>query len=396
MLKAFLDHPRIGYFSMEIAVRPEIPTYSGGLGILAGDTLRTAADLELPMVAVTLVSRLGYFRQELSAEGRQSDHPDPWEVPQWTSRLGAKVVVPIEGREVWVGAWLYVVEGHRGGREPVLFLDTDLPENEDADRHITDQLYGGDAAYRLKQEIVLGIGGARMLHALGFHIRKYHMNEGHAALLALELLWRHSPAGADLRPGEPVYDVPAVRGLCNFTTHTPVGAGHDEFPYDLVEQVLGPFVDSATRHLAGDGSLDVTRLAMNLSGYINGVAKLHAETSQRLFPGYAVRAVTNGVHAHTWTAPSFVAVYDRHLPGWCHEPEILVRARCCIPDDEVWQAHVVAKQSLLNHVRQSSGVSFDPELPMIGFARRMTAYKRPELLFSDLDRLRAIARQWPF
>ncbi len=397
MLDEFIDRPRIGYFSMEVAVRADISTYSGGLGILAGDTIRTAADLELPMVAVSLVSHLGYFRQELSAEGRQAAQPDAWQVSRWMSRVGAKVVVPIEGREIWVGAWLYVVEGHQGGREPVLFLDTQLAENEDADQHITDQLYGGDATYRFKQEIVLGIGGARMLHALGFRIRKYHMNEGHAALLALELLRRHSPIDADRRLGEPIYDIAAVRGLCNFTTHTPVGAGHDDFSYDLVERVLGPFLDGdMLRHLGGDNSLDMTRLAMNLSGYINGVAKLHAETSRRLFPGYAVRAVTNGVHAYTWTAPTFAEIYDRHLPGWCHEPEILVRARCCIPDDEIWQAHVAAKQRLLKLVYQNSAMNFDPELPIIGFARRMTAYKRPELLFHDIARLKGIASRWPF
>ncbi|MBL6748884.1 MAG: alpha-glucan family phosphorylase [Nevskia sp.] len=396
-MESFLDRSRIAYFTMEAAVHPQIPTSSGGLGILAGDALRTAADLDLPMVGVTLVSRAGYFRQHLSPEGRQSESAEDWEPGRWCRRAGAKTVVPIEGREVWVGAWLHVLEGNRGGREPVLFLDTDLPENDPADRTITAQLYGGDSTYRLKQEIVLGIGGVRLLRGLGFRIHKYHLNEGHAALLALELLRATVPPSAELRAGEPQYNVLQVRHRCSFTTHTPVGAGHDEFAYDLVARVLGPFVeDGVLRRLAGEAALDMTHLALNLSGYVNGVAKLHAETSRRMYPGYAVRAVTNGVHAHTWTAPSFAALYDHHLPGWCHEPEVLVRVRCCLSDEETWQAHAAAKRRMLEHLHNAFGVALAPELPTIGFARRMTSYKRPELLFSDLERLRAIAQRWPF
>ncbi|MEC9363541.1 MAG: alpha-glucan family phosphorylase [Pseudomonadota bacterium] len=397
MLTRFLGIERVAYFTMEIAAAPQIPTYGGGLGILAGDTLRTAADLELPVVAVSLVSRSGYFRQSLSVEGLQSEAPDPWDPAASLTRLAAKVAVPIENRDVWVCAWLYTIEAHSGGRAPVIFLDTDLPENEAADRELTHRLYGGDTAYRLKQEIVLGIGGLRMLAALGFRIRKYHMNEGHAALLALELLRQAVVPPPDQRPGEPPYDLPDVRERCIFTTHTPVGAGHDQFDYPLVDRLLGNFVERDTlRRLAGSDRLDMTQLALNLSGYVNGVAKRHAEISRRMYPGYIVRAVTNGVHPHTWTHPAFAALYDRHLPGWCHEPEMLVRADCCLGDDDVWQAHAIAKRGLVERVRALTGVSLDPDLPTLGFARRMTAYKRPELLFSDLDRLRAIARRRPF
>jgi len=393
----FAQTERIAYFTMEIAVRADIPTYSGGLGILAGDTIRAAADLELPVVAVSLVSRNGYFRQALDAEGWQSEAPDPWDPARTLQRLGAKVVVPIEGRDVWVGAWLYTVAGHVGGQAPVIFLDTDLPENDGADRELTHQLYGGDVTYRLKQEIVLGIGGLRMLGALGFRIRKYHMNEGHAALLALDLLRQESVPADDQRPGEPPYDLPDVRARCIFTTHTPVGAGHDQFDYGLVERVLGDFVERDTlRRLAGDARLDMTRLALNLSGYVNGVAKRHAEISRRMYPGYTVRAVTNGVHPHTWTHPALAALYDRHLPGWCNEPEMLVRADCCLSGADLRQARAVAKRDLVDKVREQTGVVLDPELPTIGFARRMTAYKRPELLFTDLEWLRAIARRYPF
>lgn len=397
MLRLFTSRERIAYFSMEVAVQADVPTYSGGLGILAGDMMRSAADLDLPMVGVSLVSRRGYFSQTLTPEGYQREEPDPWQPERACKPLGAKVSVEIEAREVWVRAWLYVVAGHLGEQLPVLFLDTDLDENDPADRELTHYLYGGDATYRFKQEIILGIGGMRMLRALGFRIRKYHLNEGHAALLALELLRSSQASSEDLRPGESPYDVQFVRSLCDFTTHTPVVAGRDEFDYVLVGRLLHGFVDEAMlRHLGGAERLDMSRLAMNLSGYVNGVAKRHAQTSRDLFPGYAVRAVTNGVHPHTWVSPAFAKIFDQHLPGWCNEPEILVRAECCVGPDAIWQAHVLAKNALLQYIRQATGVALDPEQPILGFARRMTAYKRPELLFSDLDRLRSIARRTPF
>ncbi|BAZ94793.1 alpha-glucan phosphorylase [Thiohalobacter thiocyanaticus] len=396
MPREFLNTERIAYLTMEVALRPDIPTYSGGLGVLAGDTVRSAADLELPLVTVSLASRKGYFRQRLDANGRQQEEADPWEPSERARPLQARVVVPIEGRDVWVGGWLYVLEGGLGGRQPVILLDTDLGENSADDCELTHYLYGGDAAYRLKQEIVLGIGGARMLHALGFRVRQYHMNEGHAALLCLELMNRYAYPNDDLRPGETPYDIPRVRDLCNFTTHTPVEAGHDKFPYDLVDRVLGDFIDRQTlRRLAGEDQLNMTRLALNSSDYVNGVARRHAETSQHLFPGYHVRYVTNGVHPQTWTHVAFAGLYDRSLPGWSHEPELLVRADCCLSDEAVWQAHQAARRDLVALVRDRTGIGLDPEAFTLGFARRMTAYKRPELLFSDIARLKAIAGNHP-
>ena len=243
---------------------------------------------------------------------------------------------------------------------------------------------------------MLGIGGARMLHALGFRIRQYHMNEGHAALLCLELLNVYAYPGEDLQSGDTPYDIPRVRELCNFTTHTPVEAGHDKFSYSLVQYVLGDFVELATlKRLAGEDQLNMTRLALNGSEYVNGVAKRHAETSRHLFPGYRVRSVTNGVHPFAWTHAAFAALYDEYLPGWCHEPELLIGAECCISDDAIWDAHRQAKQALVEQVQTLTGTNFDPGVFTLGFARRMTAYKRPELLFSDMTRLRAIAGQRP-
>jgi starch phosphorylase len=393
----FIHEPRVAYFSMEIALRNEIPTYSGGLGILAGDTMRSATDLDLPMVGVSLVSRAGYFRQEINAQGRQLEHPATWDPVQWSKPLDAKIAVPIDGRTVWIGAWLYVMEGSMGGRQPVLLLDTDLNENSKEDREITHYLYGGDNAYRLKQEIVLGVGGVRLLQAIGFTIRHYHMNEGHSALLSVELMGRYTYSPEEVRPGESTYDLPRVRDLCSFTTHTPIEAGHDRFPYDMVTRVLNNDFDiNAIKGLAGIDSLNMTRLALNMSEYVNGVAKKHAEVSSAMYPGYKVHAITNGVHPFVWTHENFRQLYDHYLPGWCHEPQLLVRADCCIPDAVIWEAHVLAKQHLIDKVQALTGVLLRPDIPIFGFARRMTAYKRPDLLFTDLERLKAIARNQPF
>lgn len=397
MLDDFIHGPRIAYFSMEIALRNEIHTYSGGLGVLAGDTFRSATDLELPMVAVTLISHEGYFRQRLDGQGRQLEESDPWNPQEWCQPLDAKVALSIDGRRVWVMGWLHVLQGHMGGRQPVILLDTNLDENDAEDRLITDRLYGGDNTYRFKQEMVLGVGGVRLLLALGFEIQHYHMNEGHSALLAVELLRRYAYPVEDIRPGDPAYDVPRVRELCSFTTHTPVEAGHDRFPYNLVQQVMGTFIHlGVVKQLAGSEVLNMTRLALSLSEYVNGVAKRHAEVSRGMFPGYRVHSVTNGVHPFTWTSEPFRKLYDSHITGWCHEPELLIRADCSLSDDAVWDAHCEAKLRLIEYIRTSTGLDLDPERPILGFARRMTAYKRPNLLFSDLDRIRAISRDHPF
>jgi len=395
VIAPFVNRPRIAYFSMEIALAADIPTYTGGLGVLAGDTLRSAADLQIPLIGVTLASRKGYFRQEIDAEGRQIEHPDDWEPAQRCRPLQAKVAVTIEGREVWVRAWLYMLESHLERRLPVILLDTDLPENAAQDREITHYLYGGDRRYRLIQETVLGVGGVRMLQALNVRVRGYHMNEGHSALLAVELL-RGFRESSRRRTEEPGFEVSGVQAMCNFTTHTPVETGHDQFDWALVREVIGDLIGlEELKRLAGDERLNMTRLALNLSEYVNGVARRHAEVSRQMFPGYGVRAITNGVHPATWTSTDFAVLYDRYTPGWRYEPHLLTRADQ-FSDAEVWAAHEAAKSRLIGRVQKSCGVSLDPKLPILGFARRMTAYKRPELLFSNLERVRAIARRQPF
>ncbi len=391
----FLNSTRIAYFSMEIALRSELHTYSGGLGVLAGDIVRSCADLEIPVVFVTLVSRAGYFRQEIGPDGEQVERDDPWDPAAWATPLPAMIAVEIERRPVWVKAWLYIHSAPHGRDVPVLLLDTDFAENDPRDRDITDHLYGDGEIYRLKQEIVLGIGGVRMLQALGFAIHTYHLNEGHAALLALELLrrFRH-PVGPVA--GESAYDVSRVREMCIFTTHTPVAAATDRFSYETVGAVMEEMVElGELKALAGTDRMNMTSLALALAGYVNGVARRHAETAAHMYPGYHIRAITNGVHAPSWTHPSFAKLYNALLPNWSHEPELLVRADQ-LDDAAVWQAHTEAKRELIALVQEMRGVALDPDKPILAFARRMTSYKRPDLLFTDLDRLAALARKRPF
>jgi starch phosphorylase len=392
LLLEFTKEPMIAYFSMEIGIQSSIPTYSGGLGVLAGDTIKSGADLNLPMVAVTLLSEKGYFRQELDEEGRQTEHPVIWEPSKFMTLLSPKVSVEIEGRKVLIQSWFYSVKSFTRGQVPVFFLDTDLKENAPEDREITSFLYGKDLVYRLKQEVVLGIGGARMLKKLGFEIKKYHLNEGHASLLTLELLQTHQKPIEEVWDEKLVWDVNRVKDLCVFTTHTPVEAGHDRFSYDLVRQILGePVPLDVLKGLAGPEVLNMTLLALNLSEFVNGVAKKHGEVSRNMFPGYQISAITNGVHSYTWTCESFKKLYDKYLPGWANEPELFVRIGR-VPDEEIWAAHQEAKKVLFSYIRETTGTEMNPELLTFGFARRATAYKRADLLFSDLERLKAIGK----
>jgi len=403
----------VAYFTMEIALTDAMPTYSGGLGVLAGDTIRSAADLGVSMVGVTLLHRQGYFRQTLDDEGRQSDEPVEWEVADHLEEMEPRAIVKVEERDVTIRAWRYEVEGAGGHVVPVYFLDADLPENIEDDRRLTDRLYGGDERYRLCQEVLLGIGGVRMLRALGHEgIETYHMNEGHAGLLAFELLNEEATAAG--RREIVREDIEAVRERCVFTTHTPVPAGHDQFPLELVGEVLGRpehvfdwqdvfCVDVASsvfqqeegfehlRDLARQGvRLNMTYLALNLSSYVNGVAKRHGEVSREMFGDYRIDSITNGVHAATWAAEPLRELFDRHVPGWRLD-NFALRSAQGIPSEEIWAAHGEAKARLLEEVAKETGTELDPEVMTLGFARRAATYKRADLLFTDLERLRRIA-----
>ncbi|MFX0163593.1 MAG: alpha-glucan family phosphorylase [Candidatus Hodarchaeota archaeon] len=372
---------KIAYFSMEMGLNGSIPNYSGGLGILAGDTLRSSADLKLPLVAITLVNKKGYFKQELTKDGWQIEHPEEWNPSKFMKLLPGEAKVKIQNRDVKIKAWFYNVLSITGGVIPVLFLDTDVEGNAPEDREITSYLYGGDERYRLKQEIVLGIGGVRILDALDFKIRRYHMNEGHSSLLALELLRKHE------------MDVDKVRDLCIFTTHTPVEVGYDKFPYEIVEEIMGDLIPLETlKKFGGQDKLIMSRLALNLSRYINGVAKMHRDSSRDIFPGYAIQAITNGIHSYTWTCKSFRKLYDNYIPGWANEPELLVRVDI-IPDEEIWHAHKEAKKALIDHINKTTNIGMDYDTLTLGFARRATGYKRANLIFSDLEKLRKVNRK---
>lgn len=390
LLKELTKEPKIAYFSMEIGIQNDIPTYSGGLGVLAGDTIRAGADLKLPMVAVTLLTKKGYFIQELDEHGRQTQRPVSWDPNEYMVLLPARITVQIEGRDVLVQAWQYNVQSLTRGCVPIFFLDTDVEWNNPEDREITHYLYGGDLAYRLKQEIILGIGGVRILHQLGFEIKKYHMNEGHSSLLTIELLNRFKRPIEDVWDEKLVWDVRKVKDICVFTTHTPVEAGHDRFPYELVTKILGePVPLKVLKELGGEESLNMTRLGLNLSEFINGVAKKHGEVSRNMFPGYEISAITNGVHTFTWTCDGFKALYDKYLPGWANEPELFVRIGR-VPEEEIWETHMTAKKNLFDYVRSATGIEMNPDVLTIGFARRATAYKRADLIFSDIERLEII------
>lgn len=379
---------RVAYLTMEVALANEIPTYSGGLGVLAGDTLRSLADLEVPVVGISLVHREGYFHQELR-DGQQLEHDASWEPERVLERLEPVVEVEIEGRRVRLAAWRYDVVGSSGYTIPVILLDSDDPDNRVDDREITDRLYGGDERYRLKQEILLGMGGTRMLRALGCTaIQTFHLNEGHAALAPLELLREQAKDSGD-------WDFQAIRQRTVFTTHTPVAAGHDKFDREMVRSVLGDAVPSGVLDMISGGDrLNMTRVALNLSHYVNGVALRHREVSNEMFPGYEIHQITNGVHSRTWTSRSFKALFDRRIPGWRQDP-LMLRNATALPPGEVWEAHQLAKDDLIAHIRATTGRQLRGDVFTVGFARRATAYKRANLVLSDLERLRAIARTRP-
>lgn len=389
-----IDPVRVAAFTMEVGLESALPTYSGGLGVLAGDTARAAADLGLPFVMVSLLHRRGYFRQSLDAEGNQLEEDVEWAPEEFLQPLDPRVRIMVEGEPVSVRSWVYRIPGPGGAEVPVYLLDTDLPENSAENRRITDHLYGGDRRLRLRQELVLGVAGVRMLRALKHDgIHTFHMNEGHSALLALELLREFgSGVGPDLDPAALQQATEAVRARCVFTTHTPVPAGHDRFDLPLVEQVVGP---ERTGLLQASGvaegrEVNLTAVALHFSRFTNGVALRHARLSREMFPGRDIQPITNGVHAATWTGDSFRALFDRHLPGWRQDPYLL-RHAVGIPLDDIRAAHSEAKDVLHQEIHRRTGVDFRSDRLTMAFARRAAPYKRADLLTSDLGRLRELA-----
>ena len=413
----------VAYFCAEYALHESLPQYAGGLGVLAGDHLKSAADLGVPFVAIGLFYRSAYYTQELTRAGRTRVlYPDLDTATLPLTDTGQRVAVPIGRRRVWVRAWQV-----RVGRVTLYLLDTDVPENRPADRAITRHLYGGDEHTRICQEIVLGIGGVRLLEALGVPVTVYHLNEGHAAFAALERLRQMRTDGVPLERA-----IAAVRMSTVFTTHTPVPAGHDRFAPALMRRYLGPtmagLTDGARDTWLGLGREDVrdrkapftmTVLALSLAAHCNGVSQLHGEVSRRmwhhLYPEVRERDVpighvTNGVHTQTWLAPEMDALYTRYLkPRWAGAApgDDWWRNAGRIPPQELWNVRTALRRRLVHEVRarlvrqlQREGAppaevtaayaALDEHALTIGFARRFATYKRAPLIFLDRRRLAAL------
>jgi starch phosphorylase len=383
----------LAYFSMEFAIHPAVPTYTGGLGILANDTLHAAADLGLPAAGVTLLHRKGYFRQRLDEFGNQSESEERWSPEEFLEKLPVRVQISLTGRQVQVQAWRYLIQSEFGHTVPVYFLDTCIPENSPWDQSLTDFLYGGDTRYRLEQEAILGFAGIAMLRSLGHQpVQTYHMNEGHSALVILALMEEQAWGRGLQTMG--TADRETVKQRCVFTTHTPIPVGHDEFELSLLREVLGnertDFLLAA--QCCDNGTLNMTNLALTFSRYVNGVSMRHEEVTQNIFSNHHIDAITNGVHATTWTSPVFSRLYDRYIPQWRRD-NLYLKYAIRIPLDEIQRAHNEAKAELLAEVERRAGVRFEPQVMTIGFARRATAYKRHDFLFNNLERLRQIASQ---
>ena len=416
----------IAYFSAEFGFHESIPNYSGGLGILASDHCKSASDLDLNFVAIGLLYRHGYFRQQIDKEGIQGAinlNQNFYHLPIREVRRGDTkllISVPILDREVFARLWEL-----RVGRVNVYLLDTDIPENTAEDRLITAELYGGDLEMRMRQEVMLGIGGVKALTALGIQPDVFHMNEGHSAFLALERI-RLNVVEKKLD----FYSALQVVAAANvFTTHTPVPAGQDSFSREMMQKYFGKFAKELNipfdelfsfgqTRLNPNDPLSMTILALRLSRHANGVSKLHGEVTRSLWKDVwsgvpvhevPITSITNGVHTKTWMAPEFAALYRKHLGAWeehLTEPEFW-RGVIDIPDAQLWETHQKLKRRLIDFVRdrerqrrERMGESpefirkvnriLDPETLTIGFARRFATYKRGTLLFSDKERLKRL------
>jgi len=380
---------QVAYFSMEMMLESDVPTYAGGLGVLAGDLLRSCADLEVPAVGMTLVYSGDTFGQVINLDGSQSFYRTDWQKLDQLNKLPTRIELEIAGTKVLVGCWRYDMVGFTGHIVPIYLLDTNFLENPPWVRDFTINLYNSNWDIRICQEIILGIGGVKMLRALGYtDVGTYHLNEGHAAFTPLELL------------AETGYKDEEVRRKCVFTTHTPVPEGHDHFDYPQSWHFAGKYLPWHIKKLAGENDLSMSRLAISLSRKSFAVSRKHKSVSDHLFPGVNFDYVTNGVYHHIWTAPTMQNLYDKYLPGWFADPSQLLKAPELIPDADLWAHHQDAKAKLVRFVNAhltaiSSDAEkenplkyelFDTETLTISLARRPVGYKRPLLLYHDLER----------
>lgn len=386
------DKIKIAYFSMEIALENAIKSYAGGLGVLAGDTLKSAADLKTPMLGITLLNNQGYFKQVINKAGEQEEKPDRYNYRKFKKMI-AETFIYIGKDKVKIRAWEYIIKGYTNHLVPVYFLDTNLKENKKEYRKLTGQLYKVDDEYRLSQEIILGRGGVKILRILGYkNIEKYHLNEGHAALAAIELYSKLKPRSFILSKNGNTKDIiEKIRKKCVFTTHTPIKAGHDIFAIDLVKK-LQPDFPFKLPELIKNNELNMSHLAIYFSSYINGVARSHQKVSTEMFPGHHIAAITNGVHSRTWTSPEFKKLFDKHIPGW-RDCSLSLRNAFLIPPKEIWEAHQLTKKNLINYISKNQKEKLDLNVFTIGFARRFTGYKRSNLLFHDIEKLLKINKE---
>ena len=373
----------VGYFTAEIGLWSELHTYSGGLGVLAGDHVKSAADAEVPLVGVTLVYRKGYGRQHLDKDGVQTETYRDLDPAKHMQDTGMEISLPLDSGELWAKVWKAEISGVSGHVVPVYFLDTFHPKNSEKHLELGLTLYGGDDWVRIRQEYLLGVGGLRLLDKLGLEVDGLHLNEGHCTFALLEMLgkgWTREQL--------------AKRVL--FTTHTPVPAGHDRFEWGAVEEVLGDLMPSDAKQLvidAGDPEegrrISMSHLAVALSGPVNAVSNLNAWVASSMFADHHIAPITNGVHHITWTSPMMADLFDKQLPGWREDPTKLAHAGK-IPTQDLAGARDVARKVLRELVQTSTGVRLDKNRLTIGFARRFATYKRANLVFSDLERLREI------
>ncbi|MDP6856798.1 MAG: alpha-glucan family phosphorylase [Candidatus Thalassarchaeaceae archaeon] len=361
----------VAYLSAEVGFESRLHTYSGGLGVLAGDHIKSAADVGLDLVAVTLLYRQGYGRQHLDKEGNQSESYSEINPEDFLCDTGIEISLPLDGKVLHSKVWLYKIKG-----VSTYFLDTRHPENSDEHSTLGNRLYGGDDKTRIRQEYLLGVGGIRALQQLGHNITGLHLNEGHCTFAMLEMLnqgWSREE----------------LSGRSLFTTHTPVPAGHDRFSWPDVEEVLGSILPQDCRQLGGEEHCSMSHLGIALAGSVNAVSNLNAWVASSMFEGTHIEPITNGVHHITWTSLPMADVYDLHLPGWREDPTILAHAGK-IPDDVLVEGRSRARSILRDLVHASTGVKLESGRLTIGFARRFATYKRANLIFSDVERLREI------
>jgi len=417
----------IAYFSAEFALHQSLPIYAGGLGVLAGDHCKEASDLGVPLVGVGFMYPQGYFHQRMSSEGWQEELYEKldWDhapVKQVLTKEGTRCVVPVPlgKRVVHVLAWIV-----RLGRVKIFLLDTSISENAPEDRELSARLYGGDSETRLQQEIILGLGGVRVLRTLGYEPSMWHLNEGHTAFVAVERICQLMERGESFDGA-----LEQVRRSTIFTTHTPVPAGHDAFPLALVESYLAGRGEPLSPHLhrllalgqydSGGGSMfNMTALAIRGSSAMNAVSRIHGKVTKKMWasmwPNVAandrpVNTVTNGVHVPSWIAPDMARLFDRHLQtAWRdhHDRPDIWKELSAIPDEELWAVRNSLRSYLIAFIRErardlwrqrqitaarvvAAGTLLDPTALTIGFARRFTDYKRPELIFHDPPRLARI------